>query len=185
MRNMKDLDEYDEDEFESWQAKDDFYQREDWKGLVSYSRENFEINPNDYYALIELCEALIFNKEYNEVLLLLIPIYKEDHESLEVINLILDSLFGQGKTEKDFAWISEPKIFKLDDKTIKFCLNFLKSKRKRIRIGDLFLEILINDDYVTFNADELYAYLKKDNRFNIIGDETFPEYCEVKLTTKS
>lgn len=53
--------------------------------------------------------------------------------------MILETIWGLGKDEKEFGWYKSPKIFNLDEEVSNHCFEFLKGKRKAVPIYDLYL----------------------------------------------
>ena len=170
-----------EDDFEDWEGDAYFYEKEDWVGLLKLRKERYELDPDDHYSQYRLGQALIFNKKYDEAIEFLTPVYKEDPEFDDVIHLILDALYEQGKNENDFKWISIPTILRLDDKTKDLCFQLLKNKRKRISVTDLYIQLLIPGAYLKFDESEFAEYLRKDIGFDFEGDETSFWDCKVKI----
>lgn len=74
-------------------------------------------------------------------------------------------------------------MLKLDDQTEKLCEDFLKNKRKRISFSNLIEHFIIQSYYLTFEEEELYAFLKKDGRFEFTNDEEFRD-VKIKLSKR-
>jgi len=170
-----------ENDFEEWEGDADLFYNEDWDGLVQLRKKRLELNPSDPNTQYRFGEALILNNKYDEAIEFLTPIYKDNPEFVDIIYLILDALFGQGKTEKDFNWIREPDILRLDNRTKDICFKILKNKRKRFPVTELYIQLILTDSYLTFNDNELAVYLKMDNNFDVDGDESFWD-CKLNKT---
>jgi len=94
----------------------------------------------------------------------------------------MDALIGLGKTEKDFNWISDPKIYRLNKETLDLCIKTLKGKRKFLSIFNIYETFLYDADYIAFSEDELSEYmLKYPDIFLFEGDRSFPRFLEIKL----
>jgi tetratricopeptide (TPR) repeat protein len=173
-------DNYDYDNgFEDWEADANLLFKEDWEGLLKLRKDRYELNPSDPDAQYHLGEAFILSKKYEEAIKFFTPIYNEDPENGNVIHQILDVLFLQGKTEKDFKWIMMPEILRLDNKLKEQCFKILKNKRKPFRLAEVCLQLMLNDAYLAFDENELAEFLKMDNNFDIEGEESF-WYCKLK-----
>jgi hypothetical protein len=173
---------YDNNDFEDWEGDYLLIQEEDWAGLVKLRKQKAEKYLNDLYSQWRYGEALVFNQEFKQALEFLTPIYKREPDYPDVIHSIIDALYGLGKTENDFDWMEKPDVLKLDDETKTLCKDFLQKKRKPISLLSLFEWLLMNSDYMTFNREELYAYLMTDGLFKFSGDEE--EFWDVEVSLK-
>lgn len=127
---------------------------------------------DDLHARARYAEALIFNELYSETLEFIHPLYIKYHEVGFGVNEIIKSLYGLGKTEDDFQWISRPKIIKLDENLIESCLNFLGKKRGSTPCWNIYDYFLMNSDYLDFDQKELGLFLLHQNdKFEVFGDE--------------
>jgi len=169
------------DEFESWEADHELIENKDYEGLIKYRKECLERHPNDSGSKWRLGEAYVIAKNYQRALDYFVSIYKESYEDPNVQESILDALFGLGKSEKDFEWIIEPEILRIEE-GIKFCKEELKGKRKPVDISDLHCDLLM-EGYLLFSEKELLSALKSDDQFDVIEDE-FEMFSSVKLKRK-
>jgi hypothetical protein len=170
------------DNFEDWEADAYFINKEDWKGLLQLREKKARNNPNDLSAQQRFGEALVLNKKYSEAIDFLTPLYKIYHTEGFGIQEIMDSLVGLGKTEKDFNWATEPKIYRLNNQTLELCIKTLKGKRKHIDLFKVYEPFYFIADYIAFSQDELAEFLLKYTEiFSFEGDRSFPEFLTVKL----
>ena len=177
-------DEYDDyDDFEEWEGDADLINAEDWKGLLKLREQRARSNPDDLYDQQRYGEALVLNKKYREAIEYLTPYYQIYHELEFGIGVIMDALIGLGKTEKDFKWINQPKVLRLDLSTIILCVNFLKGKKNYTQFIDLHFYLMDNADYLTFKDQELADFLRKNvNDFICTGESNF--YYDLKIKIK-
>ena len=173
---------YDEYDFEAWEPDAELYEKEDWKGLLRLRKEFITRHPNDLHAQERYVEALNFNKNYDEAIQYVTPLYKKYYDQGFGINQIIDALLGLGKTENDYNWIKKPEILKLDKTTLNICISLLKSKRRPISITDLYCDLLINCDYLMFQENDFFEFLKTNkNIFIFIGDTEYYFDTKIKL----
>ena len=168
-----------DDDFEDWEDDADLFYKEDCPELLKLRKTRYESNPSDPYNQYRFAEALILNKYYIQAIGFLTPIYNDDPEFIDIIHLILDALFAQGKTEIGFKWIDIPEVLRLDNKTKDLCTEILKNKRKPLPLFELHARLMLTDAYLTFNELELAKFLKTDNNFDIQGEEPFLD-CKLK-----
>lgn len=170
---------------EDWEDDYNLVEKEDWAGLLKLRDERAKKKPSDLYAQQRFAEALNLNKKYRETLDFISPIYEKNYESGFGISEIMDALFGLEKTEDDFNWITKPIILKLDDYSLNLCLATLKGRRKYISLTDIYMNILMQADYLTFNAKELAEFLlQKPNLFDVKGDKNYFFDIELKMKKK-
>jgi len=170
------------DDFEDWEPDADLINKEDWKGLLKLREEKAKRRPEDLSAQQRYGEALVLNKKYSEAIDFLAPLYKIYYKEGFGINDIMDALIGLGKTEKDFNWISNPKIYRLNKQTLDLCIKILRGKRKHVSIFNVYENFLLDSDYVAFSEDELAEFLLKyPEIFSFDGDISFPRFLTVKL----
>jgi hypothetical protein len=163
--------ENDYDDFEDWEDDANLIDKEDWKGLLKLRLERARNQPEDLCAQDRYGEALVLNRKYLEAIEFLTPIYKKYYDEGFGINWIMDALIGLGKTENDYNWIMKPKVLRLDKLTIDLCIKVLKGRRKHTEIFDLYILLMNEADYLTFNEDELSKFLLKDvDNFTFMGD---------------
>ena len=177
--------EFEEYDFEEWEDDKILFEKEDWVGLLKLRHKRAEKQPSDLYAQQRYAEALILNKKYKEALDLVSPLYQENHESGFGISEILDALFGLGKTEKDFSWISKPSILRLDQNTLDLCIEYLKGKRKYVSVTNIYVKLIMHADYSTFNEKQLAEFLLKNSQtFDFTGNKEYYWDIELKLKKK-
>ena len=175
---------FDNIDFEEWEGDSFLIEDEDWPSLVKLRKQRAEKRPSDFFSQWSYGEALIFNREFKRALEFLTPIYKKEPNHPDVIHSILNALYGLGKTENEFNWIENPAILKLNDKTIKLCVDFLKQKRKPIPFLSLFEYLIIEFDYVKFQEKELLDYLKNVGFFEFSDIEKEFWDVDIKLLKK-
>jgi len=175
----------DSNDFEDWEGDKILFEKEDWVGLLNLRQVRAKKQPSDLYAQQRYAEVLILNKKYKEALDFIGPLYEENHEFGFGISEILDALFGLGKTENDFEWITKPEIFKLDKRTLNRCIEFLKGKSKYASMLDVYGKLLMQADYLAFNEKELTEFLIQDTMpFDFTGNKEFFWDIEIKLKKK-
>ena len=170
------------DDFEDWEDDANLIDKEDWKGLLQLREERARSSPEDLCAQQRYGEALVLNKKYSEAIDFLTPLYRIHYDEGFGIHEIMDALIGLGKTEKDFNWVTEPKVYRLNKQTLDLCIKTLKGKRKHLSIFNIYETFLYDADYIAFNEDNLSEFLLKyPEIFSFIGDRSFPQFLEVKL----
>jgi hypothetical protein len=170
------------DDFEDWEADANLINEEDWKGLLQLREEKARNHPEDLCAQQRYSEALVLNKKYFEAIDFLTPLYKIYYEEGFGIHEIMDALIGLGKTEKDFNWVKEPKIHRLNKQTLDLCIKTLKGKKKHISIFNVYEPFFFDADYIAFSEDDLAEFLLKyPEIFLFDGDRSFPRFLNVKL----
>lgn len=176
-------DEYDDyDDFEDWEGDADLINEEDWKGLLKLREQKARSKPDDLYAQERYGEALILNQQYQQALDYITPYYQVFHELEFGIGRIMDALIGLGKTEKDFNWIKEPKVLRLDQTTIDLCKINLKGKKRFTKVLDLYFSLMDVADYLTFEEQEFSDFLRKElNDFTCVGESDDYYDLSVKL----
>ena len=172
----KDFGNYD---FEEWEGDYQLIQEEDWAGLVKLRKWKAEKRLDDLHAQWRYGEALVLNKEFNNALEFLKPIYEKEPDNMDLIHSILDALFGLGKTENDFDWVEKPVVLKLNDKTKNLCKDFLEKKRKPISFLSLYEYLIMKLYYMKFQEEDLYKYLKADGFFEFSDNEK--EFWDVDI----
>lgn len=183
MNGLKNIDDHNNG-FEDWEDDYNLIQKKDWIGLLKLRKARANKHPHDIYDQWRYGEALVLNKKFNEAIEFLTPIYFENPDFDDVIHIILDALFSQGKTENDFKWIEKPLILRLDSKIKDMCADFLKNRRKEISLTEVYNHLLIKGAYLGFNETELGDNLIKDSRFEFEGDKSYFWDLKVKLSKK-
>ncbi len=152
-------------EFEEWEGDSLLIEEEDWIGLIKLRKRRAEKRLHDLHAQWSYAQALIFNNEFKPAIEFLTVIHKKDPYYPDVNHSIIEALYGLGKTENDFDWIEKPLMLKLNNKTKEICKDFLKKKRKPISFLSLYEYLMIKFDYIKFQEEDLFEYLKTDNIF--------------------
>jgi len=174
--------ENDYDDFEDWEDDANLIDKEDWKGLLKLRLERARNQPENLCAQDRYGEALVLNRKYLEAIEFLTPFYKKYYDEGFGINWIMDALIGLGKTENDYNWIIKPKVLRLDKFTIDLCIKILKGRRKHTEIIDLYILLMNEVDYLTFNEDELSKFLLKDvDNFTFMGDISIFWDLQIKI----
>lgn len=62
---------------ESWQDDFELYENNDWIRLLKLRKKVAEQEPSDLYAQQRYADALNLNKQYNETLNFITPLYKK------------------------------------------------------------------------------------------------------------
>jgi len=66
----------------------------------------------------------------------------------------------------------------MSDEVIDECYDYLKYKRKPRHISELYNNFF--GSYITFNEKDLFKEIKKDSRFEIIGDPKYLHSAGIK-----
>ena len=170
---------------ESWEGYYELYEKEDWVGLLKLCEIEAKKHPSDLYAQQRYADALNLNKKYKEVLDFITPLYKDNHDVGFGISEIVDALYGLGKTKEDYDWINRPVILTLDSDTVYFCADFLKNRRRAVRITDLYQDLIMKTDYCKFNELELAELLiGSKGTFDIQLDKDYIEWSKLKVKRK-
>ncbi len=170
--------EVDDLEFEEWEIEAEYFDKEDWDGLVKYRYKEIQKYPKDIDIKWGLGEAYVLNKEYEKAIELLIPLHKLQPENPNIQHTLLDALFAIGKDENSIPWICKPKIIRLGEEVSILCYNYLKKRRTPKTVSNIYLELIV-EGYLVFNEDELMDFLRTDNRF-ILNEINDPFYeCKV------
>ena len=153
-----------EDGYEDWEDDYELISKGDYEGLKMLRQMIAKNNPEDIHAQWCLGEAYVLCKEYEKAIDYLKPLYRNNPDNGDIEYSILDALFALGKSERDFKWVSAPKILRLNKEISDFCFDYLKGKRKERELDEVFCQLLI-EGYLTFNEEEFLNYLIKDGRF--------------------
>ena len=177
-------DEYEDfDDFEEWEGDADLINEKNWKGLLKLREQRAKSNPDDLYDQQRYDEALVLNKKYHEAIDYLTPYYQFYHEVGFGISEIMGALIGLGKTEKDFKWINEPTVLRLDQSTIDLCRKILNGKKNYTKLLDLYFLLMNKADYFTFKEQEFSDFLrKKVNDFACIGKSN--DFLDLRIKIK-
>jgi hypothetical protein len=183
MQKQYDDEHEDYDDFEEWEGDADLINEEDWEGLLKLREQRARSKPDDLYAQERYGEALILNQQYQQALDYITPYYQVYHELKFGIGQIMDALIGLGKTEKDFNWIKEPQVLRLDQTTIDLCKINLKGKKRFTKVLDLYFSLMFVADYLTFKEQEFSDFLRKNVAdFIFIGEGT--DYYDLSIKLK-
>ncbi|MDR3587129.1 MAG: tetratricopeptide repeat protein, partial [Desulfosporosinus sp.] len=153
-----------EDGYEDWEDDYELISKGDYEGLKMLRQMIAKNNPEDIHAQWRLGEAYVLCKEYEKAIDYLRPLYRNNPDNEDIEHSILDALFASGKSERDYKWVSAPKILRLNKEISDFCYDYLKVKRKGRELDDVFCQLLV-EGYLTFNEEELLHYLNTDGRF--------------------
>lgn len=171
-------------DFEDWEIYADFYDRQDWSGLVVYCEKEVVLDPSDLHAAERLVEAYYLNGNYEKAIEFASQIYQEYPDIPAFQDMILDALFALGKTEEDFDWIECPTVIRLSSNVANMCYDYLRPKRKPRDLYDLCLE-LQKQGYLAFSEHELLEFLQLDSRFIFNSDGPITTKISIRRKSKS
>ncbi len=146
-------------DFEDWEDDRILFEKEDWVGLLKLREDRAKNQPSDLYAQQRFAEILNISKKHKKALDLITPLYQKNHKSGFGVHEIINALYGLGKSENDFNWISKINVLNLDPITLELCVDYLKPKRKTINIIEIYNELIINADYCNFDEQRLAEFL--------------------------
>jgi tetratricopeptide (TPR) repeat protein len=152
--------------FDDFEDEEYFYllEEKDYPGLIQYCKNRAAENPVDLYAKADLGNAYILNGDYEKALSYLTECHQQYPDIDEYQHLLLDVLFGMGKTEDDYDWSKKPVVLRLNKDIIDACYLYLRPKRKPRSIYDIHNEFIFKG-YVTFTPADLLLKLLDDQRF--------------------
>jgi len=157
---------------EGWEREYLIYEEKRWDDLVELRKEQSEEDKNDLNAQVELGDAYVLAKRYEEALTLLTPLHQMYPQDSDVKRVILDILKLTGKTEDEFNWKRKPEVLKLDENLFQRCLTILKKKRKNKRtMFELEIALTVNNTYLGFEIKELETWLRNDPRLKFIEEK--------------
>ncbi len=166
-------------DFESWEADNYYYQKEDWPGLVRHRERVAYRNPHDYYDQWRLGEAYVLNGEYQKAIDHLAKLHHRYPDAPDVTHSLLDALFALGKDEDDFDWIEKPVVLRLNEKILDRCYQYLRPKRKPREIYEIRWGCF-SGNYLAFTEEELLKALRADPRFKVEGRSIFDSEISVQ-----
>lgn len=161
-----------EDDFESWEGFAEFYNAQDYPGLVKYCEAEVARRPDRLWARYELGRAYVLNGQYQEAIDLMTECHRQwpAHEDFQ--HVALDALFALGKTEGDFSWVNVPAVIRLDAALIDHYYEYLRTKRRAVRIADLRREQDVHG-YLAFSEEQLLQALAHDDRFEVDANQAW------------
>ena len=168
--------------FEDWEIYADFYERQDWLGLVVYCEKEVALDPDGLQVAERLVGAYHLNGDYEKAIEFASRIYKKYPDISAFQDMILDALFALGKSEDDFEWIEHPAVIRLSSDVADMCYDYLRLKREPRNLHELTVE-LQELGYLAFTEHDLLEYLQLDSRF-IISDNC-PLSAEISVQRKS
>lgn len=171
-------------DFEDWEIYADFYDRQDWTGLVVYCEKEFTLDPYDLHAAERLVGAYHINGDYEEAIEFATQIYRQYPDISAFKDMILDALFALGKTEENFDWFEYPTVIRLSSEVANLCYDYLRLKRKPRDLHVLYLE-LQKHGYLAFSELELMDSLQLDSRFVVNDNNPFAIKISVQRKSKS
>ncbi len=127
--------------------------------------------PGDLAVRFYLGRLCLEIGDAEEVIELIGAAHRSYPRLLDFQDLLLDALFALGRDEADFEWMSGLRIFRLDQRVIDRCYEYLK--RKRRPRYDFELEHLFSSrGCCRFTDSELFEALSSDPRF-VVEDGRF------------
>jgi tetratricopeptide (TPR) repeat protein len=164
---------------EAWGIYAELFYAKNYQALVEYCKREVKRNPDDPYSKYRLGEAYVLNGQYKAAIDFMGTCHREVPEHPSFQHIILDALFALGKTEDDFAWLSKPKVLRLNSGILDQCYGCLLPKRKPRDVEDLRISFMA-DGYVTFSHDDFVQALTDDGRF-IVEDADSPYSARVRV----
>jgi hypothetical protein len=155
----------DEVDFESWEAHAELHDKCDYGGLVSLCDSEVSRKPDDLHAVERLGQAYLLNGEHSKAIQVMERYHRANPDIESFQWVILDALFAQGKTERDFDWSEQPKVLRLGPEVAEICFERLRPKRKPRSVGAVHCDLLC-EGYLTFNEEQLLEFLQTDPRFD-------------------
>ena len=171
-------------DFEDWGNYADFYDRQDWSGLVVYCEKEVALDPDDLQVAERLVGAYHLNGDYEKAIEFASLIYQEYPDISAFQDMILDALFALGKSEDDFEWIEHPAVIRLSSDVANMCYDYLRLKRKPRNLNELTMG-LQQLGYLAFTEDDLLEYLQLDSRFIIDGNCSVSAEVSVQRKSKN
>ncbi len=159
-----------EQDFEAWEGHYELEEQGDYTGLVELCKREVAQNPEDLYAVERLGYAYIKAERFLEAIGAVEP-YHRRHPDIDTFHhVILDALFAMDLTEEDFKWSRQPVILRLGPEVADWFFQYLRPKRKPRSAFYLHAQLVMSG-YLTFDAEELMNFLRRDNRFTVGGDD--------------
>ena len=171
-------------DFEDWEIYADFYERQDWPGLVVYCEKEVALDPDGLQVAERLVGAYHLNGDYEKAIEFASRIYQEYPDISAFQDMILDALFALGKSEDDFEWIEHPVVIRLSSDVANMCYDYLRLKRKPRNLHELTMG-LQQLGYLAFTEHDLLEYLQLDSRFIISDNRPLSDEASVQRKSKS
>ena len=113
--------------FDGYEDEEYFYllEEKDYLGLIQYCKKRATENPGDLYAKANLGNAYILNGDYEKALSYLTKCHHQYPDIDEYQHLLLDALFGMGKTEDNYNWSKKPVVLRLNKDIVDACYLYL------------------------------------------------------------
>jgi len=170
------------EDFESWEAQEEFLKSEDYKGLVEYCKREVTRHSENLHAWEHLGEAFVLSGQYREAIEAMGEVHRRFPDLESVQHIILDSLFAMGKTENDYTWVREPCVLRIGRAVLDDCHEYLRPKRRPRDVAELSFELMMNG-YLTFSDEELLCALSADDRF-FIERGVLPGFERIRVRRK-
>ena len=159
-----------EPDIEAWEAHVELEERGDYTGLIELCKREVARDPGDLHAVERLGDAFIKAERYLEAIGAVEPYHRRYPDIDGFHHIILDALFAMDLTEEDFQWSQRPVILRLCPELADWCHQYLRPKRKPRSALELHTELIMSG-YLTFDAEELMNFLRRDSRFAVDGDD--------------
>lgn len=148
------------------------------KEWLEFRTKKFKHNPKDYGARYRYVEALVENKKFKEALRNLEVFHKDDPDSYDFNQEILDCLRKLNLEKSEFNWTVKPKTLCLTQELQLLIVEEMKKKRKRNKkLYDIYSE-LSRGDLLEFDEDGLMKYLKNSQYFKVKGSNYYEAIVE-------
>ncbi len=137
-------------------------------GVVSESTNRFE-QEQQWYRDLDLCDELIEQGALKPAMRWLTVMHTQRPDAYEVQELILDVLFKQGLSERDFEWLFEPSVVRLGKGTRERIYQWLKAEAEWADVCEIRFMVFWGE-YLCFEEEALARDLKQDKRFVVEKD---------------
>jgi len=170
------------DRFEDYEIEDfdaELLNRGDYEAVLQLRQNQLKKHPYDYRTNYRWAEILELTKRFDEALLVLSKLHKEDTEDGDVIYLILDCLRKTNQRPDDFKWGHKPEIIFLNQELIESINIHIKGKRGDKRsIETIYINFLFEAGYPFFDEQDLFEYLVQSNRVRVKGEAWYDARIE-------